>query len=352
MNTFFNFIKQYFDKFNKTVLPNLTNNMYFESYGTKHTNVIPNSIQFLSPILQQQINTNSYWRRTYHIQSFNTLTTLNIYSASKKQTQDNNIIFVAMFILYYCHQVKGTTQTINLQIDIILSSFKKRISQGKPLDQYNINSGVTSFAGSTNDLKILIFRREEVAKVLIHELLHALRMDDAMQPLSSDTVSLHFGSTTSLNINESFTETYASLLNLVLATLAQDKGISYFRQLLRKESLFLKHQASKVLSSIGFNTNDGKLLLVKDYKETTNIISYYILKYINFKNIDDFCDFLLLHKFELKNINDYIKFLEKHILQHKWSKLTCKYDTTLRMSSVDLIDILGGTYKAYKTFYR
>jgi hypothetical protein len=350
MNNFFNFIKQYFDKFNKSVLPNLIDNIYFEHSDTKLTNVIPNSINFLSPILQQQINKNTYWQRTYYIKSCNTLITLNIYSASRKQTQDDNIIFVIMFIVYYCYQVKKTTHTTNLQIDIVLSTYKKLIGQGKGLDQYNVNSGVTSV--SSNDVKILIFRREEVGKVLIHELLHALRMDDAMQSLSIDAVSLRFGSKTSLNINESFTETYASLLNLVLVTLVQDKGISYFRELVRKESLFLKHQASKVLSVLGFSTHNGKLLLSKDYKETTNIISYYILKYINFMNIDAFCEFLFFHNFELKKINDYIKFLEKTIDKHKWPKLVCKYDTTLRMSSVDIIDILGGAYKAYKTFYR
>lgn len=352
MNNFFNFVKKHFDEFKRSITSTFTDNIYFEQTENKLSNVIPNSIAFLSPILQQKINANSYWHRTYHINYFSTLTKLNIYSASKNQIQDNNIIFVAMFIVYYCYQVKQTRQIINLQIDIVLSPFKKRINGKQPLDEYNINSGVTSNARDTNNVKILIFRREEVGKVLIHELLHALQMDDAAQPLTSNTISSFFGARTSLNINESFTETYASLLNLGLATLVQQKGISYFRQLVRKEYLFLQHQASKVLHAIGFRTNNGILLSKVDYKEKTNIISYYILKYINFKNIDDFCEFLFFHNFELNRVNDYIKFLAKYIVINKWPKLASTNDTTLRMSSIDLIDILGGTYKAYKTFYR
>lgn len=353
MNDFFEFVKTNFDMFNTRVVSDITRSISCEVSIDKHKNVIPYSISYLSPVLQRQINQNIYLKKKYVVHLLQQTITLTIFSYSAKFLQDNNILFVVLFTLFFCMQVKSTNITPNLNLRVVLSRYKKQLRQGYPLDEYNVNSGVTSIKGNDQDVDILVFRREEVAKVLIHEILHAMNMD-SRQLTTYDPISSYFGSRVSLNISESFTETYATLLNLALATLVTGRNLQHFKQQVQKEKRFLHHQANKVLQHLGFTITNGSLLPKPDYSETTNIISYFIIKSVNFQNIEEFCSFLRDNRYKLSELSEYILFLENVLKHYKWSKLHNKAEdsTTLRMSSTDLIDILGGTNKAYKTFYR
>ncbi len=80
-----------------------------------------------------------------------------------------------------------------------------------------VNSGVTySNAASPNDKIILLFRRQEAIKVLMHELLHALNKDilrskDA-RASAELTTRIALTSSVPVLLNETYTETLASFL--------------------------------------------------------------------------------------------------------------------------------------------
>lgn len=352
MNKFFQFVKTHFDTFDRQYLPSMKNNIYCQTFQEHRINVVPDRINFLSPRLQQKINQNIYWQTRYIFEAYNQLVTLDVFALSRNSKQHNNILYVVLFMIHYCSMVNKSNirQTVNVRV--ILSKYRKALTKNKYIDEYNVNSGVTSIHRYSDIVDVLIFRREEVAKVLIHELLHAMGLDDKQHVNMSNSVSEYFGSQSHLNINESFTETYASMLNLGLASLVSKRGISHFKDLVANEKVFLRHQATKILHHSRFTVENGHLKYPQKYSESTNIISYYVLKYINFKNIDAFCMFLHNNQFHLNELNDYIQFLENNINQHKWAKFNDSNDTSLRMSCIDLIDILSNHNKAYKTVCR
>lgn len=352
MNNFYTYVKKHFDNFNETIMHMQSYSVQCHAGKEKVNNILTTSIKYLSPRLQDKINKVKFWHRKYILHAHQQKVILNIFSSSKNIFQDNNIIYVLLFTLYYCSQVREQQDNaIDLKIDIVLSKHKKELSRRKGnIDEYNVNSGVTSFDSSLNEVKILIFRREEVAKVLIHELLHALQIDDKRHLANIDPISKYFGATSHLNINESFTEMYASLLNIALATLLQKKQVTVFERLVGKETQFLRKQAYKVLRCLGFRVQKGELINDKAYRETTNIISYYVLKYITFCSVNKFCLFLETTNYELVELVDYIAYLNKELENQKWQHFRLDNDRSLRMSSIDLVDILGGNNKAYKTF--
>jgi hypothetical protein len=237
-----------------------------------------------------------------------------------------------------------------------MSKYNKILSKDGLINEYNVNSGVTSYHIHSKSVNILIFRKEEVAKVLIHEIIHAMRLDNGHTQFNGNVISAYFGASTQLNINESFTETYACLLNCALSSLIKNGGIRHFKQLIQNEIDFSKRQAYKVLTSLGFLfDNKGTMKPLNHYEESTNIISYYVLKCVNFTNIICFLIFLERNNHRLTNINKYNDYLQKQLLKYKWmfhNVNSARFTSTLRMSSIELLDILGGNKKAYKTFYR
>lgn len=358
MNEFFAFVKEQFENFNKTVLPTLTSSISSVSSENKLSNVVPYNISYLDTRLQKKINQNTYWHTKYTLTFRNLPLTINIYSPTKRKQQNNNVLYIVFFTIYYCQQVSSMWSIAmsgnTLTIDIVLSKYQKKLSKSDVIDQYNVNSGVTSFDHSRQTINILVFRREEVAKVLIHEIIHAMRVDDPKPVhIVSNSVSTFFGANMYLNVNESFTEAYACMLNIALASLVQKKNTLGFKKFFNVERSLIKKQAMSILQRLGFETHGCVLHPPKNYKEVTNIISYYILKYIIYENIDVFCTFLQVGDYKLNDIDMYIDFMYNLLTKHKWtsrSQSDNDNNTSLRMSVVDLIDILGGNQKAYKTF--
>jgi hypothetical protein len=358
MNEFFAFVKEHFEIFNKDVVPKLIGKIPLVSSQTKLSNVVPYNINYLDTRLQNKINQTTYWHTKYTLTFRNLPLTINICSPTKRKQQNNNVLYIVLFTIYYCQQVMSmrnfAMSNNTLTIDIVLSKYKKILTKSNMIDQYTVNSGVTSFDYSHQTVNILVFRREEVAKVLIHEIIHAMRVDDPKPAhVVSNSVSTFFGANMYLNINESFTEAYACMLNIALAALVQKKSALGFKQFFNVERTFIKNQAMNVLQRLDFQIPGGVLLPPKNYKEVTNVISYYVLKYILYENINVFCTFLQVGEYKLNDIDVYIDFIYNLLTKHKWiskSQIDNNDDTSLRMSVVDLVDILGGNQKAYKTF--
>lgn len=357
VSNFYRHVKICFDTFITTIVPSLQRDTTLSVSKHPHTSVIPYAISYLSPKLQDCINNHSYWLKQYNCFILQQQVHVNIYSSSQNCIQDNNILFVILFAIYYCSRTKNNMKPFEINIDIVLSKYKKMLRKDELIDEFHVNSGVTSYHTHSKVVNILIFRKEEVAKVLIHEIIHAMRLDDGHTQLVSNSVSSYFGSKNHLNINESFTETYACILNCALSSLIQNGGVRHFKQLLQNERDFSKTQSYKVLTKIGFSFGDnGDIRAPIDYKESTNIISYYVLKHVNFMKISCFLLFLEKCNFSLTNINEYINYLQERLSEYKWlpnkTITNTKNTSTLRMSSIELLDILGGNKKAYKTFYQ
>ena len=206
-----------------------------------------------------------------------------------------NIITVIKFLEKY-RGIKCVTE--RLELYLFLTDFKKYLptNKNKVLDADNINTGVTLPCQKTT--RIYIYRREEYMKLIIHELLHALGIDMPRYLYSRYSVRLNdfFGIDSTYNLNETYTEIWALLINTLLVNvIGNDNNINKnhivtgIKNCLFLENTFSRFQVIKILNYMGLSLED--LINRREnynYREETNVFAYYILKYLAISNLNNF----------------------------------------------------------------
>jgi hypothetical protein len=110
-----------------------------------------------------------------------------------------------------------------------------------------------------------------------------------------------------LRSNESFTDSYACLLNIFMATkfLFDGKVDSIaercvFCYLVSKEWIYIVGKAFKLFPVLGLEISARTKTIInkcQKRREHTHVISYYILKALNFVNLIEFLNFLRINKY-------------------------------------------------------
>jgi hypothetical protein len=165
------------------------------------------------------------------------------------------------------------------------------------LDVTHVNSAVTRTCAFENN--ILIFRKEEWFKVLIHETFHSFSLDFSAHPdlsvLNTNLKSI-FNINSKFNAFESYAEFWAELMNVLFISFIFNKKKENFTEYWKNVSVLLFYeiqfslmQCVKALNYMNLNYTDlftrkGKQL----YKEKTSVFSYHILKTILLFNVNDF----------------------------------------------------------------
>ena len=144
------------------------------------------------------------------------------------------------------------------------------------LGQSHINSAYTLFTKTSND--IYMWRKEEVQKVFIHELLHALDFCSAIVPQRSYDFHRYFSlHSNNLYFGEAYVEFYATLINILLIA----DNYSMVESMIKREQKHSIYQAAKILRYYTiYNFNDIYIKKDKLFKEDTNVFMYYIIKSI------------------------------------------------------------------------
>jgi hypothetical protein len=152
----------------------------------------------------------------------------------------------------------------------------KRMAQpARPLAPVDVNSGVTWFVGGR--VHVLVYRREEATKVLVHELVHALGIDRFSPEFEAAGVRLaaRHGvvSRVPVRLNETYTELLASYVHVTLRTaLAGDDPLALPGAIDRRLRAMKRHferQAHKIMCA---HYSDGTLL------QDTHVFEYYVVK--------------------------------------------------------------------------
>ena len=217
------------------------------------------------------------------------------------------------------------------------------------------------------DITVVVYREEEVIKVLIHELIHALGIDyaEAHTDIMEQSIAKEFHTNKPLRVNESFTDTWACLLNTCLyASLHQHVRKAMkpsFEMIFMMEQKYIISKGSQVMERVyNMRKQHGSWI------EQTHVISYYIIKALNFMYIDTF-----LEQFTSRtngkiciskgSIHMYMDWLEKHIhdtvLQSLASYKKTEYvpnfeekQSSLRMSNIDCMQfVIIGKNKVFKS---
>ena len=183
-----------------------------------------------------------------------------------------------------------------IKVTVLLSHQRKEFSELDILTPININSG-----SAMREILVTVWREEELEKVLIHEIQHYLACDFYIGTQDYDYVknilNNYFKVSGNDMVNESYNETMAHIISMcyqsVKLNMSLDKMYDY-------EMKFLLLQTAKIINFFG-----GNNIFTTNYKQTTSVLSYYVIKTILFYNINNTID--LINNFELKCIDNNIK---------------------------------------------
>ena len=209
----------------------------------------------------------------------------------------------------------------------------------------NCNSGYCHVIYDSNkNGDIVLYRKEELIKVLIHESIHANFVDYNIiinQRLSN--LNKKICTKYNILINESFTETLACMLNMILVSYHSKCDINL---IFNNELNFMIKTFTKLMNY--YNITKIEDIIVKEgcrryFKQNTNVFSYYILKTINYLNIETFLNLMdkntnKFYTIKTKSfITKYVNFVFDNIFfMNKFIKKQKITDRNLRLSLYEL----------------
>ena len=238
------------------------------------------------------------YKNTYKVRYNNLIINLDI--ISKTKIVSFSIINRLINIIIILGQYKSKTKSITINVDIYLTDFKKKLNnRSNSLGCREINSGYT-----TPGHKLCIFRKEELYKVLIHELIHYLKLALVRHVEFPDYYKyFNIPQNTEIRLNEAYTEIFAVIFNTMINT----KGESELISVLNRELKFSLYQCAKILDYYKFGTaleffkrNDGNT----KFNQQTSVFSYFIVKTLILFNLDIFLGFY--EKIDHTNFKDFV----------------------------------------------
>lgn len=203
---------------------------------------------------------------------------------SKEKISNENVNIIVSYIRFICSLSKTYKKKIIL--NYYLTDEKKILERNNLLGTKEVNSG--SCYSYETESKIEIWRKEELLKVTIHELIHGLCYDEY-----KDTYDLieHYKNkyniiSDEINSREAYTEIWANIINCFLISQALPKNkLNCFKKMINIEKEFSLFQANKVIHMIE---------KYPDINKETNVLSYFIIRaelYNNLKNFLRFCKY-------------------------------------------------------------
>lgn len=241
---------------------------------------------------------------------------INLYKL-KEDTQEyiDRIVKTVSLMRMIAKEYNGSTNSLTL--NIFLGNQTKRISINSddpiPLCSDNINSG-----SCLPGMFVNIWRKEELLKVLIHELIHFHGFD--FNYMDKDYNVLQNVIDNRINVdgidrcNESFTESFAILIYLCVHS--KLLGVS-FDTLFIMELKFLLFQVCKTIKY--FNGKSIRDMFRISFIQNTSVRSYFIIKFIILLNLDKFVKFIDNNGCVMGNkISTYSTFIDELLSDRKY----------------------------------
>ena len=184
----------------------------------------------------------------------------------------------------------------------------------------NCNSGYCNvIKDNMKNGSIVLYRNEELIKVLIHESIHANFIDyeiiaNQYKSNMDDKICTKYN----ILLNEAFTETLACILNIILVNYYTKIKIN---TLFRNEVNYMIYVFNNLMNYYNIKKMSDILInngCKKYFKQSTNVFSYYVLKTLNYLNINEFLKIMEKHSsnYSINNANYnhiYIHFVFKNI---------------------------------------
>ena len=288
--------------------------------------------------------------------------TLNIYYGLFKKSDFNKLesikkdILLTLKIIKFCTLYKNLKTIESLDIYLYLTEVEKQMPKNPviTIGTNNCNSAVTFACASKG--KLLIYRKEEWKKVLIHELFHSLCLDFAgsnYETLRKNIKNI-FNVQSDFEISESYTEYWATIINSCFISYSLldnyddvENFLLFTDFCIQLERIFSLYQMIKIL---GYMSLNYKYLYKNDeisrglrkvlYKEDTNVLCYYIIKTILLFFNDEFLEWCMLHN------NNILKFNKtEHNLNQFYEFIKDKYNNKFFLKAIDNMQLFYIKYR-------
>jgi hypothetical protein len=227
---------------------------------------------------------------------------------------------------------------------------------------------MTSSTSSTRD--VYVWRYEEMPKVVLHEMVHAMQIDDALfeNNLSKRFIN-EFGlmSSNYINVFESYTEIVGGIMNVMLFCIENNKDNLY--DLLNIERNWSLFQAAGVLKVSGYEDIEEFLGNKDKLIQETNVFSYYILRSAHMYSIKKYLGWMeenVEEGFRLKNeaSDDYYELSMEAINNKEYKRIINEYirifdklkdnefvKKTMRMTAIEGKSKLDDSMKLIRHFF-
>jgi len=324
-----------------------------KNYGNNFYNIKTKKITNISQIIRpKNFNSNSFPEEirnhidelslseiSYSFSLFNRKIT--VYFVVEEHNVELNLAIYNKYIdkiimwFYILNEYGSKKCSSKFTIYFYFTSLEKKIpiSNIDILDQIHVNTGFTTTCPV--DSEIVIFRKEEWFKVLIHESFHNFALDFSdmnTNDCTRDILSI-FKVNSEVNLFESYTEFWAETMNCLFCSFFSLKNttdisefLSSFKFLINIERANSFFQLVKTLDFMGLNyknmyydNKQSQILRDNLYKEKSNILAYYIIKVILINNYQGFLSWCKRNNFSLlqfkktsTNLMEFCNFIKRN----------------------------------------
>jgi hypothetical protein len=251
----------------------------------------------------------------------------------------NEYVEKILIWFYFINEYASHECSKRIDLYLYLTSLKKALPMSNLdiLNQLHVNTGFTYTCRSESE--IVIFRKEEWFKVLIHETFHNFGLDfsDMNCQKATDSILSIFKVNSEVNLFESYTEFWAEIMNAVFCSfyLMENKTdsedfLTNFEFFIQLEISFKFFQMCKTLNFMGLTYKDlysshqkSAILRQTLYKEKSNILAYYIITTILLSSYQGFlywCDTNNLSLLQFKKTPTNIMSFTQFIINNYKSK--------------------------------
>ena len=240
---------------------------------------------------------------------------LNICYSTESEDKIQEFLKIVTGIVSFMDHCSHNEKINKLTLSFYLLDDKKEVGSASILGPNEVNGGATIM---TDNPSIIMWRKEEICKVLIHELVHAFAYDHSREGDTPD-ITKHYQekynvSSQTLNIFEAYTEIWAELIhcyflaNYILKKRNLDiTEYDLFRTFIQIEREFSLEQCHRVL-----HLHSGEL--TKDMNKETNVLPYYVIVGEFYDNLQDFLEFCQKHNkhfINIQNLELYFRYLKE-----------------------------------------
>ena len=243
-------------------------------------------------------------------------------STEKEIKKCNNHIKLIIHLMYFLTIYSNKSCSKKLTIFIYMTLLKKELPKTNShiLDQTNVNTAFTRSCRPTSE--IVIFRKEEWFKVLIHESFHNFGLDfaDMNNSKCHSQILRIFKVSSEVNLYEAYTEFWAEIINASFCSFlllqnkndVDDEDDDDINEFLTNADFFINFERSysffqlvKTLDFMGLTYTDlySTVSTNTSYNEKSNILAYYIIKTILLHNFQDFLMWCQNHNTSLLQFN-------------------------------------------------